>query len=86
MANALHIDLAGKTVILSSKLYKGTDEERRFLCKAGFGCRPGTSGTAIFGEFLSDGEKCRINGSDVERLAPRIVPLIYAWRRDDHEQ
>ena len=69
MANSLKIDLVGKTVILSSKYYKGTEEDRKFKCEGGFGCSNVTSGTAVFGYFVKDNEKTRIDGYEVEKLA-----------------
>jgi hypothetical protein len=69
MANSLGIDLQGKTVILRADRYKGDDKERTFVCEGGFGCRSFTMGQAIIGHFVSDGEECRIDGSDVDRLA-----------------
>ncbi len=69
MANALKQELAGKTVILSRKYYKGTEEDRAFVCEDGFGVSPNTGGTAIFGHFVKDGEKCRVEGYEIEKLA-----------------
>ena len=69
MANSLNQPLENKYVVLKPNLYRGSDVERVFLCKSGFGCFPSTGGTAIFGEFIFDGERCRIHGFDVLRLA-----------------
>ena len=59
MANALKVDLEGKTVVVNG---------RRFLCQGGFGCRTFTSGTKIFGTFLDNGHQASISGYDVEKL------------------
>ena len=66
MANFLNQNLKGKIVILSSKYYKGIEEERKFKCESGFGCFPFTRGTAIFGFFINDNEKSRIDGYEIE--------------------
>jgi len=68
MGNSLNQDLRGKTVILDSSRYKGNEEERKFKCENGFGCSPVTNGKAIFGHFLTDNEKARISGYDVEKI------------------
>lgn len=69
MANSLRMNLTGKTVILKASRYRGNEEERKFVCESGFGCSPVTSGGAIFGRFVSDGEEARIDGWDIEKLA-----------------
>ena len=66
--NVVGVELTGKKVILSSKYYKGTDEQRTFLCKDGFGCSPGLLGTAVFGEFMVDGEKARVDRYEIEKV------------------
>ena len=72
MANSLGRDIQlGERVVLSARAYKGTEKERIFICDiGGFGMFQSTNGTAIFGKFESDGEKCRINGYDIERALP----------------
>lgn len=67
--NSLNIDLTGKTVVLSEKFYDGDTVGRVFTCKGGFGCQPSTMGRAVSGEFIADGETCRVEGDEVERLA-----------------
>jgi hypothetical protein len=67
--NSLNLDLAGKTVVLSEKFYDGDTIGRVFLCKGGFGCQVFLLGKAIGGEFIADGETCRVEGNEVERLA-----------------
>ena len=62
------VDLTGKVVVLSDKHYQGDLESRRFRCESGFGCRPFTSGNAIFGEFLADGQRARVERWQVESV------------------
>jgi hypothetical protein len=69
MGNNLKINLEGKYVVLDSKIFKGTVPKRVFLCKGGFGCSPSTIGKAVFGKFVSDGEKSRVEGYHISRLA-----------------
>ncbi len=61
-------DLAGKVVVLSAEHYKGDQEARRFRCDTGFGCKPHSHGNAVFGQFMSDGERCRIERWQVESV------------------
>lgn len=64
-------DLEGKVVIMSKKFYKGqTEEERKFLCLGGFGCKADCMGNAVFGKFLIDGEECRVERYEIEKLSP----------------
>jgi hypothetical protein len=72
MANSLNIDLKdGDVVIIKASIlrpeFKGR-ERRRFKVSGGFGMNSFTSGTALFGEFLDSGEKCRMEGYDIESL------------------
>ena len=69
MANNLRIDLTGKTVIFSQNYMKVPATEHPFLVSGGFGAKEYTSGRALFGTFLSDGEEARMEGFMVERLA-----------------
>ncbi len=63
-------DLHGKVVVMSRKFYKGeTEEERRFLCLGGFGCSAGCIGNAVYGKFLTDGEECRVERYEIEKLS-----------------
>ena len=70
MGNKLNMDLKIKYIVVDEKVFSKTkdDIERVFLCKDGFGCSPSTSGHAIFGTFVFDGEKCRIEGYQIKRL------------------
>lgn len=53
-------DLEGRTVLLSEEHYRGDEEARKFVCEDGFGLRPFLSGQAIFGRFVSDGTRARV--------------------------
>lgn len=67
--NSLNIDLKGKVVVLSSKYYHGTEDQRTFKCEHGFGIAPFTRGQAVFGYFISDGRRARVEGYEIEKLA-----------------
>lgn len=69
MANTLNADLTDKVVVLSSDYIKGDERARRFLVTGGFGALPHTSGNALVGTFLIDGEKARMEGYMVEKLS-----------------
>jgi len=70
MSNNLNITIEGKTVVLSAEYFPGrTEAQRKFKCEDGFGCYPFTSGQAIFGIFMESGEKARVEGFMVEKLA-----------------
>lgn len=72
MANSLMVDLTDKTVVLKSKFLKPEFSDikwRLFRVDGGFGASPHTMGTALIGEFLADGEKARMEGYQVLRLA-----------------
>jgi hypothetical protein len=65
-------DLTGKTVQLRQSFFrKGAGykaSEHLFKCSGGFGCAPSSIGRAVFGTFLSDGEKARVDRGDVEYI------------------
>jgi hypothetical protein len=72
MSNSLNIDLTGKTVVVRAEAFRAEYNhlsERLFAVDGGFGAAPYTSGTAVFGTYLKDGQRARIDGNDVERLA-----------------
>jgi hypothetical protein len=69
MGNSLNEDLTGKVVFFKQSTLSVTAEEHPFLAEGGFGCHPHTSGTALVGTFLSDGEEVRMDGYMVERIA-----------------
>jgi hypothetical protein len=72
MANSLNEDLTDRYVVLKVGVLKpefDTPEGRVFHARGGFGCRSFTNGTAVFGEFVGDGEECRMSGYDFARFA-----------------
>jgi hypothetical protein len=72
MANRLDIDLMGKAVLIQAHLLKPEFDpaaRRVFLVTGGFGAKPQARGTALYGTFVADGEHCRMEGWQVDRLA-----------------
>lgn len=72
MANKLGKDLTGRAVVIDATVLKPeyADAPRRvFVVSGGFGAMPFTTGNAVFGAFLADEEKCRVEGWMVERFA-----------------
>jgi hypothetical protein len=69
MGNALDINLTGKVVIFRQSALSVPAEKHPYRVDGGFGASPNTMGRALWGEFLSDGEECRMEGYMVERLA-----------------
>ena len=67
----LNADLTGCTVQLYQGYFKKGSglkaENNLFLCQGGFGCRPGSIGSKVFGKF-SDGEECMVRRSDIEKI------------------
>jgi hypothetical protein len=63
--------LNGRTVILSSEHYFGSEDDRRFRCNGGFGCRPKARGSAVLGEFIAGGSKgmaARVERYEIESV------------------
>ena len=69
MANSLKIELEGKTVVLNKKYYKGDEIDRTVVVTGGFGASPITTGTALTVIFVKDGDTCRAEGPEVQKLA-----------------
>ncbi len=72
MANRLNENLINRVVIIDASEIKpefNTPARRAFRVSSGFGASSFTSGHAIGGEFLFDGERCRMEGWQVERFA-----------------
>lgn len=68
--NSLHIDLTGKTIVIKRDVFpRNPIPERVLKVAGGFGCKPELIGSAVMGELLHNGEKIRIDGGDVMRLA-----------------
>lgn len=78
MGNNVSENIEGRYVLLQPRWFKASliahvnahPEERVFKAVGGFGCSPDTMGNAVFGEFVVDGEKCRVEGYD---LMPRFA-------------
>lgn len=66
--NSLNQNLKNKTVVINSELLPGSPEDRAFLCESGFGCDPQTGGRAIFGKFIRNGMKAKVDGMMLERV------------------
>lgn len=59
-------------------------ENQLFLAEGGFGCDPNKMGTAVFGQFLIDGEKTRIERYDfLGILDKKYLP---EWAKEKLEQ
>lgn len=73
-------DMTGKIVVLRKDVHKPAFQDIKYLifrCEGGFGCKPFTSGSAVFGVYLHGGEHARVNKQDVERYAtPEEVELV----------
>lgn len=65
------LDLKGKVLVVRKDALapEWRDKDRRFHATDGFGCSPVKMGRAVFGDFLLDGEHCRMNRSDFEGVA-----------------
>jgi hypothetical protein len=65
------VNLNGRTVIIratSMKDKNATEAERTFLCTGGFGCDASSSGTKVFGTWVSDGTEDWVRRGDVESV------------------
>jgi hypothetical protein len=72
MANALNMDLTDKVVVLDARYFTAAHHDvksRLFRVEGGYGAVPYTLGKALVGTFLSDGERTRMEGYMVERIA-----------------
>jgi len=70
--NGPGVDITDKAVVLRADAHvEGlrTMRDLLFWARGGFGCDPGTMGSAVVGTYLSDGERCRVEGYMVDRLA-----------------
>jgi hypothetical protein len=70
MANSLNEDLRGKVVLIKADYLKPEITDRRFQVDedGGFGAVSFTNGTALFGKWLSDNERDRLDGYMVESI------------------
>ena len=66
--NSLRREIAvGEVVIIHDDFFKESyTGSHAFRCEGGFGMSAVTSGRAIMGTFVEDGEQARINGSDID--------------------
>lgn len=68
MGNNLNADITDRFVLLKWTWFKPgipqAKDEREwvFFAQGGFGCSPHTMGNAVIGEFVVDGEECRVEG------------------------
>lgn len=75
-----NVDLTGKIAVLKpdrlSDEYKSPDFQL-FYCNRGFGCSPTARGSAVFGEFIKDGQNARFGREDfIGILKPEYLPEI----------
>lgn len=74
--NIWDLQLEGITVVVKGY----ADPLCIFKCSGGFGCNPASIGRAIFGSFLSDGEDCRIERTEIVRVAnDEDMVRVAAW-------
>ena len=72
MSNTLNIDITNKHIVLKEAVLSDAYKDitwRVWLAEGGFGCKPYTSGSAVFCTCVRDGETARFQGFQVERLA-----------------
>jgi len=91
MANALGEDIEGKIVVFHKKYFKentGFDKpfRRVYYVSGGFGSKHFTIGKALFGNFVFDGEKCRMEGYMVERYATKDEIAEAKKYHEDHPE
>lgn len=83
--NNVGIDITGKFVLVRPGWFRDETDvaERVVFATGGFGCSPDANGRAVFVEFVGDGERCRVEGYDLEdRLATvEEVTAALAFRR-----
>ena len=65
-----------KVVVIKRSFFSPeyADKDRRFEVSGGFGCHPEALGTAVFGKFVLDGERTRVERYDIEGLAAVVPP------------
>ena len=69
---ARDINIEDKFVVLAENEMSAKYRDitwRIFHAKGGFGCYPNTNGSAVFGSYVRDGEECRRERYQFERLA-----------------
>lgn len=75
MSNSLDRDILPGEVVILNKKYFVQLSDYRFRCTGGFGLKSFTAGSAIYGEFLVDGEKSRIEGYMIDKEATEAYHL-----------
>lgn len=70
--NKLNRDIQeNEIIVLEKELHNEEYQDFKFLLfrlKSGFGMLQSTMGTALFGEYVSDGEQCRIDPNYIDVL------------------
>jgi hypothetical protein len=66
--NPIGINLQDRIVVLRSDRHGGDENQRRFLCKSGFGLQPFTNGSSVTGIMLHIDKMMTINSDDIEKL------------------
>lgn len=81
-----HTDYTDKVLVLNPTIlnekYK-TPQDQLVLARDGFGCSPTARGRKVFGEFLSDGEKCQYYRNDF--LGVLKDDLLPGWAKQKLE-
>ncbi len=71
-------DYTNKILIIKPSWFKPeyrSPKNQLFLAECGFGCDPSKMGTAVYGQFLIDGERTRIERFDfLGIIADEFVP------------
>lgn len=87
MGNKLGKNLEGKHIVVSTEYLGGSEAQRVFLARSGFGCRPLTMGSAVIGEFIATGEDTRIEGYMVEKFATKkLIAAAKKLRKEFDEK
>ena len=77
-------DLHGRVVLVDEDAFRVPQEARRFLALWGFGCAPHAVGRAVFGVWLHDGARDRINREEIERLDDdQVIPAALESARTE---
>lgn len=77
-------DYKGKLLILKPQVLQPQfrqKEAQYFYAENGFGCDPNSLGTAVFGHFLANGQKARLERSDFIGIADKNQLPIWAANR-----
>ena len=80
-------ELEGKLVQLKKKFFgsKPYDPEvELFVCTGGFGCGPRTMGSAVFGYFITDNTKLRVERYDIEGIVTEVDSELFKKIQDPY--